>query len=118
MMQWIGTVAGVLFGMITTMIVLQQHIRQLRKDWRERLDEEKNRHSEAQVKAYAAERDFQHLQRHLEQHKQAFLQLQEEVETLKENQIEMKVLLNANYNQMQVIAQNTGGSGTGGWRNP
>lgn len=118
MIQLIGTIASVVFGAVATLIAVQQHVRSLRKQWREQLDEEKKRHSDANVKAYAAQRDFEHLARHLEQHKQALALLQDEVETLKENQVEMKVLLNASFNQMQIIASNTGGGATGGWRKP
>lgn len=116
MIEIAATVAGLLFGSVGMLIAVQQHIRTLRKEWTTRLDEEKERHSQAKVKAYAAERDFQHLERHLGQHKEAIALLQEEVEELRSGQIESKTMLTAAYNQIQIIANNLGQGATGSWR--
>ena len=100
-MELIVTLSGVLFGAVGMLIAVQQHIKALRKEWKSKLEEEKERHSQANVKAYAAQRDFQHLERHLGQHKEAIKMLEDELEEVKGNQIEMKTLL-------RTIAHNTG----------
>lgn len=102
MIELLVTLSGVLFGAIGMLIAVQQHIRSLRKEWRKQLEDEKDRHAQANVKAYAAQRDFEHLERHLGQHKEAIELIQEEVEEMKGNQIEMRTLL-------KTIAHNVGG---------
>lgn len=52
MIELIATIAGLLFGAIGTWIVVQQHVRTLHKEWKSQLEEEKNRHAQANVKAY------------------------------------------------------------------
>ena len=116
MIQLVATIAGILFGAVGMLIAVQQHIATLRREWKKQLEEEKQRHAEANVKSYAAQRDFEHLERHLGQHKEAIKLLQEEVEEMREKQVEMKTLLTASYNQIQLIAQNLSGGMSSGWR--
>jgi uncharacterized protein HemX len=93
MIELIAALGGLIFGAVTVLITVQQHIRTLRKDWRTQLEDEKSRHADANVKAYAAQRDFQHLERHLGQHKEAIKLLQEELEEMKCNQVEIRTIV-------------------------
>lgn len=116
MLQLIATISGIVFGVVGALIAVQQHVRTLKKEWKQQLEEEKNRHADANVKAYAAQREFEHLERHLGQSKEAIKLLQEEMEELRIQQIETRTLLTASYNQIQVIAQSLGTGTTSGWR--
>ena len=118
MIELAATLCGLLFGAVATLLAVQQHIHTLKKNHQTRLEEEKQRHSQSEVKAYAAQRDFQHLERHLGQHKEAIRVMQEDVDRLEQNQIEMKTLLTASYNQIQILLQQSGHGVTGGYGNP
>jgi GTP1/Obg family GTP-binding protein len=103
MIELIATITGIVFGALGMLIAAQQHVRSLRKEWLERLEEERNRHSDAKVKAYAAERDFEHLRRHHEQLKIAVGMLQEDLDKLKDSYIESKTIIAATYTQLQTL---------------
>lgn len=116
MLDSLWTILGVALGAIGTWITVRQYVRALKKEWVDKLEAEKQKHADSQLKQYAAERDFKHLERHLEQHKQSIVMLQDELEEMKQNQVEMRTLLNASYNQVQIIAQSLASGHTGGWR--
>lgn len=112
----IPTLAGVLFGAIGCYLGVRNYTRELKKEWQAKLDNEINKNADSKVKAYAAERDFNHLKNNQEQFKEALRMLQDEFEDLRTTQIETKTLLTATYNQMQQIAMRFG-EGSMGWRN-
>lgn len=104
MIEIIATLVGVLGGVIGTFLSVQGHMRQIRKDYQSRLDEEISRNAAAKVKEYAAERDFQHLQRHHEQLKLLVLDLQKESESLKDEVLELKVTSRGAFTRIEQIA--------------
>ena len=110
-------IVSTMLGTIGTLIAVQSHIRSLKRDWKMRLQEEIDRNSEGKLKAYAAERDFNHLRNNQEQLKQAVMEIQKEVDSLHDQQTELKITSNATYNQLQAIAARLG-EGSMGWRRP
>jgi predicted RNase H-like nuclease (RuvC/YqgF family) len=117
MIEIIATICGLVFGVIGTSLSLRNHIRQLKQDFDRRLSEEMDRQSDAKVKAYAAERDFQHLRGHHEQLKISVADLQDETEEMRKTLIELQVISRGAFNRMELLAArlegggNTSGSG-------
>jgi predicted nucleic acid-binding Zn-ribbon protein len=115
MLEVIGLLSGVVFGAVGMLIAVQNHIRSLRQGWSDRWEEETRRKVDAEKKAYAAERDFNHLRGNQEQLKQAIGQLQDEVEELTKVLIEIRTAHNATYNRVENLAarfdNNTSGFG-------
>ena len=111
------TLAGVLFGAIGCYLGVRTYTRDLKKEWQSKLQSEIDRNADSKVKAYAAERDFNHLKNNQEQLKLAVTDLQDDFEHLKDTQIEMRTLLNGSYNQLQIIAARFSENSTG-WMKP
>lgn len=63
---WFGIV-GLVVGVSTALIGASKYRRELRVYADEQIEREKQRYAEAEVKRYAAERDFNHLARDFEQ---------------------------------------------------
>lgn len=105
MIEVIATICGIGFGAIGTLIAAREHIKGIKQDFKLRLEEEMNRQTEAKVKAYAAERDFNHLRNNQEQLKVAVGLIQNEVDTIKDRQIEMTVIQRELYNSVQSLAK-------------
>ncbi|HEY9658781.1 MAG TPA: hypothetical protein V6C65_10045 [Allocoleopsis sp.] len=106
---------GRLLTVLTTLMAVQSHIRGLKREWQSRLQAEIDRNSDAKVKSYAAERDFGHLKNNQEQMREAIKLLQSEVEALKDTQIELKVMMNASYTQIQMLTARFSGDSSMGW---
>lgn len=111
------TLAGVLFGAIGCYLGIRNYTRDLKKEWQAKLQAEIDRNSDSKVKAYAAERDFNHLKNNQEQLKLAVSDLQTEFEELKDSQIEMRTLMNASYTQLQILSSRVT-EGSAGWMKP
>ena len=104
MIEIIATVCGLVFGMVAMSLSLRNHIRQIKQDFERRLAEEMTRQSEAKVKAYAAERDFQHLDRHQEQLKLAVAELQDDFTEMEKKLLEMQIIGKGAYNRIEQVA--------------
>ena len=104
MLGIIATVCGIIFGMVAMSLSLRNHIRQIKQDFERRLSEEMNRQSEAKVKAYAAQRDFEHLDRHQEQLKLAVAELQDDFTEMEKNLLEMQIIGKGAYNRIEQVA--------------
>ncbi|WP_348251994.1 hypothetical protein [Leptolyngbya sp. FACHB-1515] len=109
-----ATFAGLLFGSIGTLLTVRNHVRQINKDWREKWEMEINRQSQAKVKEYAAQRDFEHLQRNQEQIKESIKLLQDDREHQNRSLVELETMVKALYHQTNAIAAKIDAS-TGGW---
>jgi len=104
MLGIIATVCGIIFGMVAMSLSLRNHIRQIKQDFERRLAEEMNRQSEAKVKAYAAQRDFEHLDRHQEQLKLAVAELQDDFTEMEKKLLEMQIIGKGAYNRIEQVA--------------
>lgn len=104
MLGIIATVCGIIFGMVAMSLSLRNHIRQIKQDFERRLAEEMNRQSEAKVKAYAAQRDFEHLDRHQEQLKLAVSELQDDFTEMEKKLLEMQIIGKGAYNRIEQVA--------------
>jgi len=104
MIEIIATVCGLVFGMVAMSLSLRNHIRQIKQDFERRLAEEMNRQSEAKVKAYAAQRDFEHLDRHQEQLKLAVAELQDDFTEMEKKLLEMQIIGKGAYNRIEQVA--------------
>lgn len=104
MLGVIATICGIVFGMVAMSLSLRQHIRELRKDFERRLNEEMNRQSEAKVKEYAAKRDFEHLDRHQQQLKTVVVELQNELSEVEKKLVELEVIGKGSYNRIEQVA--------------
>lgn len=104
MLGIIATVCGIIFGMVAMSLSLRNHIRQIKQDFERRLAEEMTRQSEAKVKAYAAQRDFEHLDRHQEQLKLAVSELQDDFTEMEKNLLEMQIIGKGAYNRIEQVA--------------
>ena len=104
MIEIIATVCGLVFGMVAMSLSLRNHIRQIKQDFERRLAEEMTRQSEAKVKAYAAQRDFEHLDRHQEQLKLAVSELQDDLAEMEKNLLEMQIIGKGAYNRIEQVA--------------
>ena len=104
MLGIIATVCGIIFGMVAMSLSLRNHIRQIKQDFERRLSEEMNRQSEAKVKAYAAQRDFEHLDRHQEQLKLAVAELQDDFTEMEKKLLEMQIIGKGAYNRIEQVA--------------
>lgn len=114
MLGVVATVVGILGGIVGTLITLRSFIDQERKEVQANLEAERSKHAEARLKEYAAQRDFQHIQRNQDQMKEAIKLLQEETEEQGKVLIELKTLHQALYHRLESIAARVDGS-TGGW---
>lgn len=114
MIEVIATLTGVIGGVIGTFLAIRGHMIQVRRDYEKRLAEEMNRQSEAKVKEYAAQRDFEHLRRHHEQLKEAVHQIDVDMERIKETLLELQVVSKGAFNRMEQIAARIDGTNTGG----
>lgn len=103
MIEFIATICGISFGAIGTYLATAQHIKSLKQDFKLRLQEEMDKQAEARVKAYAAERDFNHLKNNQEQLKQSILLIQSEVDSIQDRQIEMSVIQRELHNIVQTF---------------
>lgn len=112
-----ATLAGLLFGSIGTLLTVRNHVRTINKDWREKWETEMNRKAEATVKEYAAQRDFQHLQKNQEQMKKAIEMLQEDQTEQSRVIVEVQTTMKGLYHQVSAIAAKIDAS-TGGWTRP
>ena len=104
MLGIVATVCGIIFGMVAMSLSLRNHIRQIKQDFERRLAEEMNRQSEAKVKAYAAQRDFEHLDRHQEQLKLAVAELQDDFTEMEKKLLEMQIIGKGAYNRIEQVA--------------
>jgi len=104
MIEIIATVCGLVFGMVAMSLSLRNHIRQIKQDFERRLAEEMTRQSEAKVKAYAAQRDFEHLDRHQEQLKLAVAELQDDFTEMEKKLLEMQIIGKGAYNRIEQVA--------------
>jgi chromosome segregation ATPase len=104
MLGIIATVCGIIFGMVAMSLSLRNHIRQIKQDFERRLAEEMSRQSEAKVKAYAAQRDFEHLDRHQEQLKLAVAELQDDFTEMEKKLLEMQIIGKGAYNRIEQVA--------------
>ena len=104
MIEIIATVCGLVFGMVAMSLSLRNHIRQIKQDFERRLSEEMTRQSEAKVKAYAAQRDFEHLDRHQEQLKLAVAELQDDFTEMEKKLLEMQIIGKGAYNRIEQVA--------------
>lgn len=104
MIEVVGTILGIIFGMVAMSLSLRNHIRELRKDFERRLSEEMDRQTEAKVKEYAAKRDFEHLDRHQQQLKHTVELLQGEVSEMEKTLVELQVIGKGSYNRIEQVA--------------
>ncbi|NJL42040.1 MAG: hypothetical protein HC833_21820 [Leptolyngbyaceae cyanobacterium RM1_406_9] len=110
----LGTLCGIAFGGMATWLNVRSRVKQTREEWRERLEAELQRDAENKVKAYAAERDFQHIKRNYEQALEAMKELQHDVDENTRTLIEVKALVLAISNRFEGLAARIDGN-TGGW---
>lgn len=101
------SIVGTICGSVGTLIAVQAHIKSLKNDWRNRLEDEINRQNEAKIKAYAAERDFNHLRNNQDQLKEAMKSLTTEADEIRERVIKIEVLQQQLYNQFQNLLELT-----------
>ena len=104
MLGIIATICGIIFGMVAMAVSLRNHIREIKKDFERRLAEEMSRQSEAKVKEYAAQRDFEHLDRHQEQLKLAVAELQDDFTEMEKKLLEMQIIGKGAYNRIEQVA--------------
>ena len=114
MIELITPAIGIVFGAIGTWITIRTYVRQLKREWQLRWDEEVKRKAEGEVKAYAAERDFNHLKNNQEQLKLAVKEIEDEVRELSQILIEIRTSHNATYHRVENLAARFD-SNTGGW---
>ncbi|MDG2614708.1 hypothetical protein P7L53_00485 [Thermoleptolyngbya sichuanensis XZ-Cy5] len=114
MIEVIATLTGVLGGVIGTFLAIRGHMRQVRQDYEKRLAKEMERHSDAKVKEYAAQRDFEHLRRHHEQLKDAVNRIDTELEEVKDTLLELRVMSKGAFNRIEQIVARIDGANTGG----
>lgn len=114
MNETIATLCGLIFGAIGTLIGVRTFIDRIRQDAQARIDREIAKRSDAQVKEYAAQRDFEHIRRNQDQMKQAVQILQDETEELSKVLIELKILHQSTFHRVESIAARVDSS-TGGW---
>lgn len=107
MAEVVLSIVGTLCGSLGTLIAVQAHIRSLKADWRRRLEDEINKQNEAKLKAYAAERDFNHLRNNQDQMKSAITSLTAETDEIREKVIRIEVLQQQLYNQFQNLMELT-----------
>lgn len=107
-------IAGVLFGAIGTFLAVITYVRALRKEWQQKYDREMERKAEAEVKKFAAEREFAHLKRNHENLQETLKVITEQIDEQERSLIEMKVSFAGMYHQLQHIAARLDGS-TGGY---
>lgn len=115
MLEFAATLAGILFGAIGTLIAVRSYIQGIRRDWQQRLQAEMDKQADSKLKAYAAERDFNHLRNNQEQMKQAVAGLQDESEELSKVLIELKILQTAMNNRLEQLTARVEGESTIGW---
>lgn len=118
MIEIIATLIGIFTGIIGTYLALKVYIRELRDEWKKKLETEMQRQADAKVKEYAAQRDFEHLRRHHEQLKGAFEDMQNEVEEMKATLIELQVTSRGAFNRIEQAAARLEAGATGGWVPP
>lgn len=104
MIEVVATLTGVLSGVIGTFLAIRGHMTQVRRDYEKRLAEEMNRQSEARVKEYAAQRDFEYLARNHEQLKEVVNRIDSDVEKIKDTLLELQVTSRGAFNRMEQIA--------------
>ncbi|NJL23674.1 MAG: hypothetical protein HC895_27385 [Leptolyngbyaceae cyanobacterium SM1_3_5] len=109
-----ATFAGLLFGSVGTLLTVRNHVRQVNRDWREKWEAEIHRKAQAEVKEYAAQRDFAHLQKNYEQQKKAIEMLQEETDEQGRTLVEVQTTMKGMFHQVNAIAAKLDAS-TGGW---
>jgi len=107
MTEIVLSIIGTICGSMGTLIAVQSHIKSLKNDWRNRLEEEINKQNDAKLKAYAAERDFNHLRNNQDQLKQAIGTLQKETDEIREKVIRIEVIQGQLYNQFQNLLELT-----------
>ena len=112
-----ATFAGLLFGSIGTLLTVRNHVRTINRDWREKWETEMHRKAQAEVKEYAAQRDFQHLSKHQDQMKEAIKLLQDETDDQSKTLVEVQTTMKGLYHQVSSIAAKLDSS-TGGWMRP
>lgn len=117
MFELILPTLSTLLGVLGTLAALQAHIRGLKKEYRAQLQAEIDRNSEAKIKAYAAERDFNHLRNNQEQFKQAMIEIQDDLDKLQSEMIEQRTIAKALYGQLQQVTAILTGESSIGWRN-
>lgn len=111
------TLAGLIFGSVGTLLTVRSHIRTLNKDWREKWETEMSRKAQAEVKEYAAQRDFQHLQKNQDQMKESIRMLQDETGEQSRTLVELQTTMKGLFNQVNMIAAKIDGN-TGGYMPP
>jgi chromosome segregation ATPase len=110
----LGTLCGITFGGVATWLNVRSRVKQTREEWRDRLEGELQRDAENKVKAYAAERDFQHIKRNYEQALEAMKDLQHDIDENTRTLIEVKALVLAISNRLEGLTARLDGN-TGGW---
>ena len=104
-MQNFATFLGLTFGLISCFIAVRNHIKSINKEWRDRWETEKQRQAQGEVKAYAAERDFNHLRTNQEQIKESIKLLQDDTEDHNKLLIELKTLQAQQAKQVDRLAE-------------
>lgn len=115
--EFAATLAGLLFGSIGTLLTVRNHVRTLNRDWRERWDAEINRKTQSELKAYAAQRDFEHLRKNQEQMKEAVKILQDETDEQSRTLVELRTTTTGLFHQISAIAAKIDAN-TGAWTRP
>lgn len=104
MLELIGALAGLLFGTIGTLIAVRNHISTLKKNWEDKWNAEIERKVDSEKRAYAAQRDFEHLRRNQEQMKQALEELQEENSEMSKLLVELRSNHSGMFHQLSNLA--------------
>lgn len=114
MLEIISPIAGIIFGAVGCWILVRRYVRELKKEWQSRWDEEAEKKAQAQLKAYAAERDFNHLKNHLGQLQHTIELMQDDLEEVGKNLVEMRSNYNGMFHQLSHLAARLDAS-TSGW---
>lgn len=108
-LEAIATLMGIIGTILGTFIAVSQF-------YRNRIKEMIERNATAGIKAYAAQREFEHLERHQQQLKENVRCLQDDLIELEKQMVELKVISTASYNRIEQVAArlDTGNSTMGG----
>lgn len=93
-LEAIAAIMGIVGTVLGTFIAVSQF-------YRSRIKELIDRNTTAATKAYAAQRDFEHLDRHQEQLKSAVVSLQDDLIELEKQMVELQVISK----ELQVISR-------------
>ena len=110
-------ITGVIFGAVSVFIAVSTYVAGIRREYRQKWEAELAKTADAEVKKFAAQREFEHLKRNYENLQQTLKTIADQMDDQERSLIELKTNFTGIFNQLQSLSARFDSS-TSGWTRP